>query len=220
MRTHLGMHALGRLDPATTVALQAHLDGCARCREELRDLREVSGSLGLADPDRIPDRSADPPSTLHDAIFGAVDEDRRRQQRRRVTLLAATTAATAAAVVVAFTVVLGSVVGGGAGSPESTGRQVAFTAQPAGVAAAAIVESRNFGTSVALDVTGLTKGQRYAVWLARPDGSRMAAGSFIAGGDKTMSMQLAVGLPMSEASALGVSTPTDRVPILLAPLHT
>lgn len=216
MRTHLGMHALGRLDPAEAVALQAHLDGCPRCRKELRELREVGGALRLVDPERITEQLVDPPPTMHKAIFGAVDEERRRHRRHRATLLVAGTAmAAAAAVVVAFTVVLG----GGFGSEPSTAQRVAFTAQPAGVQATASVENRNFGTSVALDVAGLPHGQRYAVWLERPDGSRMAAGSFIAGGDKMMSMQLAVGLPMSEASALGVSTPTDLNPILLAPLH-
>lgn len=215
------MHALGRLDPAAAVALQAHLDGCPHCRAELRELREVAGALRQADPERVAEEPAGPPPALHEAVFSAVDEERGRDRRRRATLLTAAATATAAAAVVLF-VTLGGLFTSQFTSQQSptTAQPVAFTAEPPGVHASASLENRNFGTSVALDVTGLQQGQRYAVWLERPDGSRMAAGSFIAGGPKKMSMQLAVGLPMPEVAALGVSTPTDRSPILLAPLRS
>ncbi|MFD9668362.1 anti-sigma factor domain-containing protein [Rhodococcus sp. NPDC059968] len=213
MRSLLGMHALDRLDPASAVALQAHLDGCRQCRTELRELRGVAGALRLADPDRVTDKPAGPPSSLRTAVFTAVDHERRR---RRVGRTARLVASAAAVLIVALRAVL---VVTSQQSTSTNARPVAFTTQPAGVHASANVENRNWGTSVALDVTGLPQGQRYAVWLERPDGSRMAAGSFIAGGEKKMSMQLAVGLPMSDAAALGISTPTDPSPILRAPLH-
>ncbi|UZG60212.1 anti-sigma factor [Rhodococcus opacus] len=214
MRSLLGMHALHRLDPAATAAVQAHLDGCRQCRTELRELRGVAGALRLADPDRVTDEPAGPPTSLRTAVFTAVDHERRRQRVGRTARLVA---AAAAVLIVAVGVV---VVVSSQRFLSTDSQPVAFTTQPAGVHASASVENRNWGTSVALDVTGLPQGQRYAVWLERPDGSRMPAGSFIAGGDKKMSMQLAVGLPMSEAAALGVSTPTDQSPILRAPLHS
>ncbi|MDV6244852.1 anti-sigma factor [Rhodococcus opacus] len=210
IRTHLGMHALGRLEPAATVALQAHLDGCPDCRSELRELRGVARVLRQADPERVDDQPAGPPQALRTAVFTAVDQERRRNRSVRTAQLAAAAAVLIIALGGVFVVT----------TQQSTNSQpVAFTTQPAGVHAAASVENRNWGTSIALDVTGLPQGQRYAVWLERPDGSRMPAGSFVAGGEKKMSMQLAVGLPMSDAAALGISTPTDQSPLLRAPLH-
>ena len=212
MRTLLGMHALGRLDPTTTVALQAHLDGCRQCREELRELRAVGDALRQADPERVTDQPVEPPPALHGAVFGAVADDRRRQHRRRSAVLI-----TAGAAAVVLAVALGWVFS--SQQPAQRGRPVAFVAQPAGVHAEATVEGRNFGTSIALDVTGLRQGQRYAVWLESPDQNRMPAGSFIAAGEKKMSMTMAVGLPMSDVEALGVSMPNDPSPILLARLR-
>lgn len=215
MRTQLGMYALDRLEPAAAVALQAHLDGCPDCRSELRELRGVARALRRADPERVDDQPAGPPPALRTAVFTAVEQERRRKRSVRTVRLAA-----AAAVLV---VALGGVfvVAGQRNSqPGNSSQSVAFAEPPAGVQASASVENRNWGTSIALDVTGLPQGQRYAVWLERPDGSRMPAGSFVAGGEKKMSMQMAVGLPMHEAAALGVSTPTDPSPVLLAPLHS
>ncbi|MEU0506802.1 anti-sigma factor [Nocardia sp. NPDC005998] len=218
LRTHLGMHALGRLEPAATVALQAHLDGCPDCRSELRELRGVAQALRQADPERVDDQPAGPPPALRTAVFTAVEQERRRKRSVRT---AQRVAAAAAVLIVALGGVFIVTSQLATNSPQGTNSQpVAFAEQPAGVHASASVENRNWGTSIALDVTGLPQGQRYAVWLERPDGSRMPAGSFVAGGEKKMSMQMAVGLPMYEAVALGISTPTDPSPLLLAPLHS
>lgn len=217
MRTHLGMHALGRLDPAATVALQAHLDGCLHCRSEMRELRSVAGALSQADPERIDDQLAGPPPALRTTVFTAVDHERRRNRYVRTAKLAA--AAAAAVLIVALGGVFVVTSQWSTDSQQNIGTQsVAFSEQPDGVRASARLENRDWGTSITLDLTGLPQGERYAVWLERPDGSRISAGSFVAGGDKQMSMQLAVGLPMSEAAALGISTPADPTPILRTPI--
>ena len=44
-RGALGAAALGRLDPAEEIGLRAHLDGCADCRAELRELTAVANAL-------------------------------------------------------------------------------------------------------------------------------------------------------------------------------
>ncbi|TQC41619.1 anti-sigma factor [Rhodococcus sp. WS4] len=215
MCTMLGMYALGRLDDRETVALRAHLDGCPQCRAELRGLAPVAEALSAADPDRLADPSPQPSPTLPDAIFGAVDRERGRgrQRYRRI-------AVAAAAAVIAVGLVTGGFVLRSVTSTTPPGQPVAFTVLSAGVEASARVENRAWGTGISLDVTGLPQGHTYNVWLQRADGSRMNAGSFIAGGDKTMSMELAVGLPMSDATTLGVSAPGDDRTLLQAPLHS
>lgn len=204
------MYSLGRLEGAQAVAVQAHLDGCPECRAELRELRGAAGALAQADPDRVAEPPAAPPASLRAAIFTEIAKERPRQRRSRAVMLAAA--------VLAVCLGAGAMVAHEATSPD--GRPVSFTARPEGVQATAAVEGKGWGTMVHLDIAGLPQGKRYMVWLEQSDGSRMPAGSFIAGGDRTMSMQLAVGLPMSDAMALGISTPADRHALLRAPLRS
>ena len=44
-RGAIGAAALGRIDPAEEIALRAHLDGCAACRAELRELTAAARVL-------------------------------------------------------------------------------------------------------------------------------------------------------------------------------
>ncbi|WP_252189713.1 MULTISPECIES: anti-sigma factor [unclassified Rhodococcus (in: high G+C Gram-positive bacteria)] len=213
MRTLLGMYVLGRLGDTETAALLAHLDGCRVCRAELSELTPVAAALGQADPDRLGEPAPTPPPTLPDTIFAGIDRERGRRRYRRA-------AALAGAAVVALGLLTGGFFLRGLVPAGNPGQQVSFTVNSAGVVASAEVENRAWGTGISLDVTGLPQGERYNVWLQRPDGSRMNAGSFIAGGDRKMSMQLAVGLPMSDATMLGVSAPGDDRPLLAANLPT
>lgn len=48
-RESLGAFALAHLDELTRIRVQAHLDGCARCRAEFTSLRAVAGVLPLAE---------------------------------------------------------------------------------------------------------------------------------------------------------------------------
>ncbi|GAA4489306.1 hypothetical protein GCM10023094_50650 [Rhodococcus olei] len=211
MRPLLGMGALGRLGDQEGIALRAHLDGCPRCRAEYRDLASVAAALDQADPDRLGDVPA-PPSTLPDAIAASIGRERVRRRYRRVAVLAAA-AVLAVGLVTGGFVLRGVVAGGPAGRP------VAVAVASAGVEASARVENRAWGTGISLDVSGLPEGRTYNVWLQRADGSRTNAGSFIAGGDRTMSMQLAAALPMSDAVTLGVSAPGDDHVVWAAQLH-
>ena len=52
-RGALGAAALGGLDPAEQIALRAHLDGCAVCRAELRDLTAVARVLDTVPVDNV-----------------------------------------------------------------------------------------------------------------------------------------------------------------------
>lgn len=44
----LGAYALGAVEGAERVAIEAHLEGCAPCRRELAQLREAAGTLPTA----------------------------------------------------------------------------------------------------------------------------------------------------------------------------
>ena len=68
-RERLGSYVLGQLDAEERTATEAHLDGCAECREELRTLAPVAAILSRADPERLV-HAPTPPHTLPTASGG------------------------------------------------------------------------------------------------------------------------------------------------------
>src|SRR5690348_8442167 len=87
VRGALGAAALGRLEPHEELALRAHLDGCADCRAELRDLTAVARSLPLADVTRVTDGASEPSRELGRKVVARIDRERvhaRRRLRHRV----------------------------------------------------------------------------------------------------------------------------------------
>jgi hypothetical protein len=58
----LGAYALDAVDPEEVVAIEAHLESCPRCRDELRNHREVTGLLSYA--------GQEAPAGLWDRVMG------------------------------------------------------------------------------------------------------------------------------------------------------
>src|ERR1700704_1119314 len=96
LRAALGAVALGGADPAETLALHAHLDGCPDCRAELRELTSVAAALPLADLAHVTDDLPQPPAALATRVLGRISTERtarRTRARRRIAAAAATAAA-------------------------------------------------------------------------------------------------------------------------------
>jgi anti-sigma-K factor RskA len=195
--------ALDRLDADEAVALDAHLDGCASCRDELRALRSVVVAMQVADVERLRERS-EPPVELGDRVLERVDAAKRarRYRRRRRALAGAIAAALAIAVALAAVTVL---VDDGA-----SGRTVAFTDAPAGVDAEARLEARAHGTEVELAAHGLTDGEWYWLWLTGGDGRRVGAGTFTGRADGQR-VELTAAIPLAETRRIWVTDADDEV---------
>jgi anti-sigma-K factor RskA len=94
-------YVLGALEPDDEHVFQRHLDGCAECEANVRDLEEVVGTLAYAAP------PVDPPDTVWASIQREVRPEQRRVQpqpvrpRRWGSPLVARLAAAAAIVAVA-----------------------------------------------------------------------------------------------------------------------
>jgi hypothetical protein len=94
----LGVYALDAVEPAEAEALEAHLELCPRCRDELRAHREVVGVLAYA--------GAEAPSGLWDRVAGTIGSSPAAPplvtpfSRRRPSRLLGALAAAAALVVV------------------------------------------------------------------------------------------------------------------------
>src|SRR3954470_18765870 len=165
-RELLGVYALGQLEGDEKAGLEAHLEGCAQCREELALLQPVAQMLPHADPERF-ESAPQPPPELGARIAATIAGERQQveklRHRRRLFggfALGGATAALAAAVLAIF--VLG---GGGGGQPE---RHVAFASQ--GVSIEATLEPHAYGTEIRMYVHGVASGTLCRVSLRGPGG--------------------------------------------------
>jgi hypothetical protein len=176
-RGDLAAAALGNVDPNDELRLQAHLDGCAACRDELREISEVARALPAADTAHAMARH-DPPVVLGERVLGRLAWERasKRKHRRNRFLAAAAAVVAVAAATVGVVDVLPP-------SGHAQTRQVAFSVVPKGVRADAVLQQQEYGTEVKLHVKGLDDGGWYWLWLTGDDGHRVAAGTFWARDD-------------------------------------
>ncbi|HET7454627.1 MAG TPA: anti-sigma factor [Solirubrobacterales bacterium] len=214
-RELLGVYALGQLEGDERAGLEAHLDGCAQCREELALLEPVARMLPHADPERFESAAPQPPPELGARIAATIAGERRqREQRRRRRLfggfaLGGATAALAAAVLAIF--VLG---GGGSGEPE---RHVTFAAQ--GVSIDATLEPHAYGTEIRMYVHGVASGTLCTVSLRGPGGASYPAGTFRYrwGDDSEAVLSSALDLSRTRAVVVQAGKRTFVAPLGSAP---
>ena len=81
-RESLGVYALGQLDGPERVALEAHLEGCPGCSEEVASLAGVAEVLPMADPQRL-GSAPEPSAGLARRIAAEIAAERRSARRRR-----------------------------------------------------------------------------------------------------------------------------------------
>lgn len=201
-RESLGAYALGQLPEKERAALEAHLEGCADCREELQSLAGVARLMPLADPERF-GAAPEPPPLLGDRITATIGAERRvarRRQRRRFGLAWSGAAAAVAATAVLAIFVLGDDGGGG----EPPAQRIAFSSLPAGMQINASLEPRSFGTQIEVYVSGVRSGTLCRVFLRGAHGTRLSAGSFRYRWDGDTHAMLSSGLDLSNTRAIGI----------------
>jgi hypothetical protein len=203
-RPALGAFALGNAEPGEALALRAHLDGCAECRNELRELMSVAAALPLADATRVTGGPTQPSDMLAKQVLARVSTERnvvRVRRRRRIAMAVASATAVAAAIIALVLLVPGN-------SPGGT--RVTFPTT-AGVSAAATLRSRPVGTEVAFHVSGLHTGEYYWLWVTGADGDRIAAGTFQGRGSASTDIVMTAALPLDDARRIWVTDDHDKV---------
>jgi hypothetical protein len=196
-RDDIGAYLLGSLSDDRRAALQAHLDACPACRAELEELEGIARLLPLADPVRESERPV-PPAHLGDAIFERIARERRMQRRRSRTRAGIFAAAAAVIAIGAFVLATA-----GDDQPtanvefarsESTARLVYFP----------------WGTQIELNVAGLPGEEVYLVWLERPTGDRIPAGSFWIPEGGHPEVTLSAALNFEDCKGIGVSNSNGK----------
>lgn len=200
-RISLGVYALGAISPDDRAAVEAHLAGCAECRSELADFDGLPALLatvtaedaaGLAEEDSVvqhqrsvvpfprsgdPDRARNHPATL--------SAPRNRRNRRRT--LRTALAGAAAAVLIALAGAGGAALGShqaqpGQGLNLGTALGPWRTASgdgPAGVHATVRYRAMDWGTQLAVTVTGIPAHTVCSINAIGPDGTAVPAGSWV-----------------------------------------
>ncbi|MFF5260099.1 zf-HC2 domain-containing protein [Actinomadura viridis] len=75
-RASLGVYVLGAIDPAERARLEAHVEGCPACRDELAGLAGMPALLGRVNETQIAQVTGPPPELL-DALLAQAAEGRR-----------------------------------------------------------------------------------------------------------------------------------------------
>jgi len=208
-RELLGGHVLGALEPAEASVVDAHLAGCAACRELERQLAGVPALLDLVpSADTVPER---PPSRLEDAILDRHAQERVRPRRRgRLAAGAGRRLAVAAgALGVAATLgvlALTGALGGGTAEGIYVARLTGTDGAPGARARAALVRLPG-GTGVRLRASGLPadRASVYQLWCIADDGRWLSAGTFRAGADGRAEVRLTTAARLGQYHRLLVT---------------
>ncbi len=215
-REALGAYALGQVSDEERARIDAHLEGCAACREELASLSPVVTMLPHADPEQF-GPAPEPPAELGARIAATIDAERaeqRRQRRRRRGFGLALGGATAA---VAAALAIFVLLPGGSGEP---GQNVAFNSLPPGVTIDAKLLPHAYGTEIQMYVSGMRSGTLCRVFVRGRDGAVYQAGTFrYRWGDDNEAV-LSSALDISQTAAVGVhaGNRTFVAPLGKAPL--
>lgn len=179
----LGAYALGVLDGDEQAAVLAHLDGCAHCRREAGDLREMEAALGEIPPEAFLDGPPPDGDLLLQRTLRQVHGERRRRDRRRRAVWAA------AAVLVGAVAAGGGVVVGRDTAPPAALAPSASTAPGTrtgtatdaltGATMTVAVRPAVGWVRVHAVVGGVPAGEQCRLYVVAGDGSRQQAGSWL-----------------------------------------
>ena len=192
----LAVRVLGGLSAGERTALDAHLEGCARCRATHLEMSETRDLLGHVDP-RAVRASAAVPAPLTERILGDLHRGAHHERRRRVARRA--TAVLAAAMVAGVVVV-----GAHQPSPPSLQRTLDLAGRST-VHARAVLFAQSWGTSVTLNERGLPGGQVYTVAMRTASGKWWVAGTYRAVTGQPVRATMACAVAFGAITGLRVS---------------
>ena len=216
-RGDIGAYVVGALSPVEAARLRRHLRRCAACRADYHDLIPVPHWLSRMNPaDGMPPGQplsqppGEPPGRPPRAPVRPRRQSAGRQspwQQSAWRRLAATGVVITAAAIAVITVLSArhpSPPGFGAFDPGT------------GVHGRATLDGSPTGTQIDLNLTGLPTGQRCTLVTVSRAGTAVA-GTWTAEDDGTAEITGATAIPLSQLTALRVTTPTGRL-LLIIPL--
>lgn len=191
VRLALGVYVVGAIEPAERSIVDAHLNKCADCRQELAGLAGLPALLGRVPADNLEQLAAgvtrlpgpaEPPPELLSSLLQRVAA-RRRAHRWRTAVISAA----AAVIVVGGGIAAGAVLHGGTSGPAvpnvaasaKSGFETEQNTDPhTHVTAVVAYHPSSWGTSMKVWVKGVPPGATCEFWVVSKDGGRSPAGGW------------------------------------------
>jgi hypothetical protein len=206
-RLSLGAYVLGALDPVERAEIEAHLSGCASCRDELAGLAAMPGLLARVRLEDAVQPLPSPSPAVTERLIARLRAARRRRLAVAVTTLALAAVAASAAVI---------------SDPDSSStREVASvtaTNPRTGVTARLALRPASWGTAIRVRLRGVPPGTRCRLIATSRSGQREIAGTWRAAYDGTADVQTATAIPRNQFASFSVVTAGGR-PLLRIPVR-
>lgn len=194
-RLSLGVYVLGVIDQAERALVDAHLETCQECRDELAALQGLPAllalvskeeAIGLADTGGGADAPSplgedEPPRELLASVLDLTAARRRRRRWRDASLAAA------AAAIVAVGVFGGLQLGSSPAQLQAqnlyygpqNGQMTTSTGRSGNMTATVAYVSMGWGTALGAKVTGIPIGTNCYLWAIEKNGNRVRVGNWI-----------------------------------------
>lgn len=192
VRDLLGPYIMGALDPEDEREVEEHLDECASCREEARDLRLAHERL-----EYLANATEPPPQELKSRVLIGMP----RRETRRVPLVAA------AAVLCALTVLGVLYSTGFFGTDEVASATLESTDLAPGAGGELRVREDNPNAQAELEVWGLPRpgpNEYYELWFGE-EGGRVSAGTFTVDARGRETLYMSVPERASDYQQVGIT---------------
>jgi hypothetical protein len=217
IRTELGVHVIGAIEPADRARVDRHLASCPRCRDELAMLAGLPGLLHrvAADPAMTAwiDQASEPPGPPVEALITRLRRTRARRRRLAV-LAAALLAAVAGATGWQASRIQAAGPSGGAAprwAVTTTGSSPA-----AGAWAAVRYAAEPWGTELEVQVSGIPAGTRCSLLVTGTRGQDVTAGGWTIAAASQHAWYPA-SAPFGPASLRGFEVIADGKPLVHVP---
>ena len=204
-RLLFGALVMGEITGAEAAVLRQHAVDCPPCGVELAQLEPVVAALRKADPRAL---SADvqqqvaPDPALGRRIALRIRQERRDRRRRRWFV-----AAGAAAALILIVGIVG--LRWSRTTTQFKPDRIALRGDNGGVANI-VLYPKEWGTELHVCAIGLSPGEPYYMWLERPDGTRVPAGSFVPLRGREVTLVLSSALRSDQAAAVGMTEPRTK----------
>jgi len=190
---------LGSLGPGERRDVEAHLVGCAPCRDELASYAALPGLLSRLELDEARGGLLLPPPTLLPAALAAVEAERSGRHRQLFRWRLATAGLVGAAAVTGVLVLT-------TGPPATAPGRPLVAATGVAATGSATVQARPWGTELRLRLQDLPAADGYEAYAVDKAGVRTLAASWGPTGDGRADVPAASGLSPTELASLVVQT--------------